>query len=116
MSALLTTQCAKLQDLCRVLYGERLESSAQCILNIVYLFIRTASSVADPAGWVREFVVDRLSAQLHGWEVGLGCESRIRFTVHALPRGRGVGEFLLVPIRARNRTIKQSQEKVDYKP
>ena len=109
MSALLTTQCAKSQDLCRVLYSGRLESSAQCILNIVYIFIRTASSVADPAGWVREFVVDRLSAQLHGWEVGLVCESRIRFTVHALPRGRGVSEFLLVPIRARNRTIKQSQ-------
>jgi hypothetical protein len=55
--------------------------------------------------------VGRLSAQLHGWEVGLDCESRIRFTFHALPRGRGVSEFLEVPIRARNRTIKQSWKK-----
>jgi hypothetical protein len=106
MSASLTAQSARSRDLCRLLYSHGLTVSRRVsLVSSISLFALHRRSRVRPDG----MVVGRASAQLHGWEVGFDCESRIRFTAYASPCGRGVSEFLEVPIRARNRTIKQSQ-------
>jgi hypothetical protein len=102
-SLLCTTRSARSKDLCRVLYSHAVGVSRAVypLISPISLFTLHRRSRIWPAG----FAVGRLSEQLHGWEVGFDCGCRIRFTVHALPRGRDVSEFLEAGSRARNRTI-----------